>query len=273
MDSSEHDERRRRLQRVAYGADASPEERAAAEAELQRLADAAASAVPGVEAAPAGTDASVDGAPVGDEPVEATEEDTDSTARPARSTVRWAVGAGSVALVAGLVAGANLGPLVSALAPEEPVSPGIIHADGAIVPGGTVSVDPGTGSIAAGAAQGTPVELTPAYKVFEREPQASDMLGIEIVTGMELEPASPRLLVTRSDGAALFAATKDDGAELCIVVTLNDSGAGATCTDDGLLPPDGLLLNVGMEAMPPVTAFLRVDGTAGLSFAEQPAAE
>ncbi|MCD5345187.1 hypothetical protein PX701_08465 [Agromyces sp. H3Y2-19a] len=263
MDGSEHDERRRRLQRIAYGADASPEERAAAEAELLELADVAAQAGEAVAAA-AGADADVSPGGVDpDAPSDAI--DAAPSPRSTRSTARWAVVAGAAALVAGLVGGASLGPLTSAMIPEEPVSPGIIDAG-----------DPRSGSapdaerpMMIGAAEAA--TATEAYSIIRRDPQPSDELPADIVSGSELDAMSSRLLVTRSDGAAAYAVTK--GADLCLVMVMPNGGAGTTCTSDGMLPATGLQVTVGYEDYPPITAFLNPDGTAGFGAVVRPEAE
>lgn len=260
MDGTAHEERRRRLQRIVYGADASPDERAAAEAELQELADAAASAAASAPAAMA-------------PPTEVTADDADSTNRPGdadvpdhrsgtTNAIRWAIGAGVAALVAGIAVGIGISGLTAD--PAEPGSPGAI---------GDVAQPGATADPAALTGPGTPVELTPVYEVFAREQRASDALAEDILTGSNLDRTSARLLMTRSDGARLYAATLGEGADMCIVVAMPELGAGTACTDGGILPPEGLTVSFGFDQTLLIVASLHPDGTAGLSAAEQPAAE
>ncbi|HEY1104858.1 MAG TPA: hypothetical protein VGE78_01800, partial [Agromyces sp.] len=134
MDGSPDDERRRRLQRIAYGAEASPEERAAAAAELHALADAATTDPPQpVEEAHG--DPTAPPTPQPDE------------ARTTSSTGRWAIGAGVAALVVGLAVGTQLPGLITA----DPSTPG---ADA-----GRRAGDAPDASLITG--PGTPVEHTP----------------------------------------------------------------------------------------------------------------
>ncbi|MFF2494078.1 hypothetical protein [Agromyces sp. NPDC058064] len=261
MDGTEHEDRRRRLQRIVYGADAAPDERAAAEAELQELTDAAASAsgVSAVTAAvPPGDAAPHDPGPAS-QPGDADGPDRRAAATTA---VRWAIGAGVAALVIGIVVGIGVSALTAA--PEVPASAGALgddaQADSAIDPSALTG-------------PGTPVELTPVYEVFAREQRPSDALPDDMLMGSDLDPTSARLLLIRSDGAQLYAAKTDTGIDMCIVVVVPDIGGGSACTDGGILPPPGIIVSFGFgEQGSEVTASLHPDGTAGLSAAAEPAA-
>lgn len=264
MDGTEHEERRRRLQRIVYGADASPDERAAAEAELQELADAAASAG---AAAGVPVDRAADGiraAAVADhhEHADAAEPPTGRTSPP---TARWAIVGGTAALVVGIAIGVGVSGLTAA--PAEPVVAGTSDAIG----GGSQPDTSAEGSVITG--PGTPVELTPVYEVFAREQRPSDTVADDVLAGSELDGASTRLLMTRSDGAELFAATQGGGEDMCIVVAMPELGAGSACTDGGILPPEGLTVSFGFDQTLVIAASLHADGTAGLNAAEEPAAE
>lgn len=248
MDGSEHDERRRRLQRIAYGADASPEERAAAEAELLELADVAAHAG---EAAAASDGVHEYAAP------DAPRDDAD--ARPARapsSTWRSTIAVGVIALVIGLAVGTG----TAGLARVDVPAPGA---------GGTAGSDD-SDRVPVIARSGTPVEHTPVYEVFDREQRPSDGIPADLLAGTALEPTSPRLLVTRSDGVAAYAALTLDG-DLCVVMVVDAVGGGSACTDQGVMPPEGLTATFGFDDRAAITVSLHADGTAGLSPAEQPA--
>ncbi|MFE6964719.1 hypothetical protein ACFVAJ_06385 [Agromyces sp. NPDC057679] len=263
MEASDHDERLRRLQRLAYGADTPPEERAAAEAELQAMSDAAASAATAAAESGVGVVSDDTGSP-------APARDLDAPARDrgASSTaMRWAVGAGVAALVVGIAVGVGVSGLTSAQA-----GPGSIGTTDAIDAG----TEAGAGSdpsVITG--PGTPIELTPIYEVFEREQRPADAVADDVLLGTDLDRASTRLLLTRSDGVDLFAATQGGGEELCIVVVAADlAGSGSACTDGGIVPPAGMTVSFGfVDQGPPITASLHADGTAGLNAAEEPAAE
>ncbi|GAA1780213.1 hypothetical protein [Agromyces lapidis] len=260
MEASDHDERLRRLQRLAYGADTPPEERAAAEAELQAMSDAAASATASAVApstAAAAPDDSGSPASPGGVVAPARERDTSST------TMRWAIGAGVAALVVGIAMGVGISGLTAA--PAGAGAPDATGADTQAEASTEPSVITGTG---------TPVELTPVYEVFEREQRPSDRVANDVLAGSNLDRTGTRLLVTRSDGAAVYAATLGGGADLCLVVVVPEIGAGSACTDQGVLPPEGLAVSFGFSDQgPPITASLHADGTAGLSAAEKPATE
>ncbi|MFF2277640.1 hypothetical protein [Agromyces sp. NPDC058126] len=261
MEASDHDERLRRLQRLAYGADTSPEERAAAEAELQALSDAAASAATAAAAESAVEVVSDDtGSP-------ATPGDVDAPAREgaaSSTTMRWAIGAGVAALVIGITVGVGVSGLTAV--PAGAGAPGSADAIGADTQA-EASTEP---SVITG--PGTPVELTPVYEVFEREQRPSDLVADDVLAGSDLDRTGTRLLVTRSDGATLYAATLGGGADLCLVVVVPEIGAGSACTDGGVLPPEGLAVSFGFGEGTPITASLHADGTAGFSAAEAPAA-
>ncbi|UOQ90773.1 hypothetical protein MUN74_07695 [Agromyces endophyticus] len=265
MDGSPDDERRRRLQRIAYGADASPEERAAAEAELHALADAATSVAWAPE--PVVEERSDVSAPATSQPDEP---------RARTATVRWVVTAGVVALAVGIAIGTQISSL--AAAPVELVAPGGVPAAGPVTPGATVSVDQGTGSVSADPDTGIvssmiPVADAPVSAVLAREARASDSAPAGFVDGLNLDPESLRLLATRSDGVQAFAASIEQGSELCFIVLKPDLGAASTCTEHGMMPTEGIVLSFEANDEARIDASLRPDGGVILNVAGQPAAE
>ncbi|GAA1807965.1 hypothetical protein [Agromyces neolithicus] len=234
------DEHVRRLQRIAYGANASAEERSAALDELDRLGrfetasvdDASAAATPdpahGVE-----PEAAVDGA--------GPEAAVDGRATPVprrsrRFTVRAGVIAGAVALVFGVAAGFAVG---------WQSRPGDL--------GGTTTLAGSSGPVELGPRlhadvfASMPIALeTDAARVFEREPTPADALDLETplteLTAL-LAPVDTRLLATSPNGVTLFAARDDT--DLCLVADFGDGGAASVCTQRGRFPTDGLRMTAG----------------------------
>lgn len=241
-----HDEHRiARLQRLAYGAATSDEERVAAEAELAALRrDArepaghhdpvAAVAVTRTDdpgAAGARPDAHADATARGP--------DAPRTDAPQRRTV---VRVAAVAAVAALLIGAASGWVLGSAA------------------------DPSVG--AGGEA---PVEWTQAWQVFDRRQDDGDLVRHPPPDpDVELDDSSRRLLVTRSDGVRLVAARTADGADACLILVVPVGRPGITCTRLGRFPADGLRAEVSARALGEYVALWYADGRITVNAAAAP---
>jgi hypothetical protein len=237
-----HDEHRiARLQRLAYGAATSDEERAAAEAELAALrreprgssghddpaaADAGARTI-GPDATGARPDAPSAGTAAAD------------TSAPQRRTV---VRVAAVAAVAALLIGAASGWVLGSAA------------------------DPSVG--AGGEA---PVEWTQAWQVFDRRQDDGDLVRHPPPEpDVELDDSSRRLLVTRSDGVRLVAARTADGADACLILVVPVGRPGISCTQLGRFPAEGLRAEVSARAIGEYVALWYADGRVTVNAAAVP---
>ena len=227
-----------RLERIAFGAGSTEEERRRAADALQSLRDTESHG----ERAPGGADGadadsqpleSVGAAASGDEPADAT-----AVRGGRRIAVRVGVIAGTAALVLGVVAGTQLDRLTGGDADDPVAAP-------------TVNPEP---LLQADVLAAKPVALeTPAATVFDRPATPEDlpqMVGMgRMPVSFGGDPVDTRLLATRPDGVEVFAARH--GADLCLLIpTSPEPGYGATCTDDGRFPTEGLLLSDGARATP-----------------------
>lgn len=232
-----HDEQRiARLQRLAYGAATSDEERAAAEAELAALRrqprEPARERDPAASAAVTRTD-DPDAAGA---PPRATPPRTDAL-RP-RTVVRVA----AVAAVAALLIGAASGWVLGSAA------------------------DPSVG--AGGEA---PIEWTQAWQVFDRRQDDGDLVRHPPPDpDVALDDSSRRLLVTRSDGVRLVAARTADGANACLILVVPVGRPGITCTELGRFPADGLRAEVSARALGEYVALWYADGRITVNAAAAP---
>ena len=226
-----------RLQRLAYGADSTPEERRRAAEELQALAaDAAANdATENSDPAAGGaapTRAQAAAAAEATAPDDAPEPDEEPGIG-RRLVIRIGVAAGAAALVLGVMAGWQLGQLSDADAadagsPKAPTaSPGpLLQAD--VLAAMPVAAE------------------TLAARVFIRPAIGEDTPGLPglLDTGGTTPGGGPlefRLLATRVDGVEFFAAR--DGADLCLFVVFSaEQTATGTCTQGGRFPEEGLQL-------------------------------
>jgi hypothetical protein len=231
----------RRLQRIAYGADANPEERERAVDELARLAvrgtrrDETGSGGAVVSSRALASDDTGDGA------TDAAIERRASSDAPGRSRLlRWTLVAGGL----GLVVGAALGWGAGQRLPMDVASPP--------TPGASASVDPGT-----------PLEDTGLLRVFDRLPPAAESSRVASVDET-IDPASVRLLATRVDGPAAHLARTADGENVCLVLLMPVGPSRIECTVDGLLPSDGLTILYGAEGYGLAAAELDQTGTVSL---------
>lgn len=252
MDDPAHDERLRRLQRIAYGAVASSSERAAALAELDALRREAAA-----EAADAASEAP-EPAPVQEKtPTGSTRAVSEWIAASDAASVRrfrWAVAAGTAALLVGIAVGWQLG---TRAAPSEPAAVGRPF-------GAAASIGPGT-------PDGLTLKVveSPAYAVFERPAQASDAP----VTASEgwgdgwLDHSTLRLLATTADGVGVFGAKAVPGAfsgssgpdDVCIVI-VRSGGTAGSCTQQGVFRDGELWTEFTLQGEGLVRAEWHADG-------------
>ena len=246
------DERVRRLQRIAYGAHASAEERGAALDELGRIERAdteSAEVAPTVAPRDAPGDASA---------VESDASADDPTHPPRRRSrgfvIRAGVVGGTVALVIGVVAGYAFGWQAR---PSEPVDAGSAGSSAPVELGPRLHAD---------VFASMPIALeTDAARVFERTPTAADtpdlMSPLVEVTSL-VGPVETRLLATSPDGVALFAAR--DETDLCLIAAFGD-GAASVCTQRGRFPTEGLSMSVSTEGSDVVDAAWTPDGVLHLT--------
>lgn len=236
------EERVARLQRVAYGADATDAERAAAEAELAALAalrepddaregaaaDATARGGRAEGLAPSAPDAASASLVSADAPPD----------RSPRSGRRAVLAYSAAALVAGAVIGWAVG---SGIAPSE------------------------------GSDVGVPVAETVAWEVFDRPATDGDLVQhpgplVDIGT----DDSTRRLLLTRSDGVRLIAARTSDGANACLILALPVGRPATACTEDGLFPRDGLRAEISIQGVGVYLAGWSPDGQAEINTASAP---
>ena len=234
----ELEERVARLQRVAYGADATDAERAAAEAELAALREPD---DPGENAAGNVTarDGGAGSAPSASDAASASLVSADAPpGRPPRSGRRAVLAYSAAALVAGVAIGWGVG---SAVVPSE------------------------------GSAVGVPVAETVAWEVFDRPATDGDLVQhpgplVDIGT----DDSTRRLLLTRSDGVRLIAARTSDGEDACLILALPVGRPATACTEDGLFPRDGLRAEISIQGVGVYLAGWSPDGQAEINTATAP---
>lgn len=234
----ELEERVARLQRVAYGADATDAERAAAEAELAALREPD---DPGENAAGNVTarDGGAGSAPSASDAASASLVSADAPpGRPPRSGRRAVLAYSAAALVAGVAVGWGVG---SAVVPSE------------------------------GSDVGVPVAETVAWEVFDRPATDGDLVQhpgplVDIGT----DDSTRRLLLTRSDGVRLIAARTSDGEDACLILALPVGRPATACTEDGLFPRDGLRAEISIQGVGVYLAGWSPDGQAEINTATAP---
>ena len=254
MDSS--DGRIRALQRIAYGAGASPAERARALTELVQLQErAAAAAQPGPgdvsggrsrgSTAPDAPPASFTAAPAMPEPAEH---------RPGRSAgmLRGALVVGSIGVVVGGVIGWGIG-------------------QGAPVETSSSRTSTSTGASGASAAEGTvrgadgmPLESTDLLPLMGRLPTADEAARVARLDP-PMDPESVGLLASRADGPTAFLARTADGGDLCLVVLMPSGPSRSACTMVGRFPIGGLRVEYYADGYGLVAAHLDDSGAVELN--------
>jgi len=229
------DERIARLQRLAYGADVPQQDRDRAAAELAELAarGPAADRAGGAEATigPVGAAPPTSSTPADADPDEPDARDLpdgeadaakDGSFVPAR-LVPWMIALGGIGLVVGAVIGLGVGRQV---------------------PGDTAATSPVGAS--SSAEPGTPLDETDLLPLFDRLPQAAEAERVARIDTW-IDPASVRLLASRTDGPAAYLARTIDGEDVCLVLLLPAGPSPSTCTVDGRLPMDGLRIRYDAE--------------------------
>lgn len=262
MDVPDHDERIRRLQRTAYGGVASDAERAEALAQLEALrreqaADEAAEDAAAVEAPVDDPSPVVERTPTG-----STRATADWIAASDAASVRrfrWAVALGTAALLVGVAVGWQLGTRTD--------DASITLEASAALPDLTLAT---TDSVP------VPIASSAALGVFDREQSPADSPAA--IMQDDIDPATLRLLVTRPDGVAAYAALTHDGSNACVVIAFPPredlpegavaAGTGSTCTRDGTFPADGLTVDFSLEGRGAVHATWSPDGSASISSAD-----
>jgi len=240
------DEHIAELQRLAYGADTPDTVRARASAELAELA---AEGVPdrGTEprATPTGTTGERPPDPAGPDPAgpdPVADPVADAGVRPRGA--HWTAIAG----IAGLLVGAVLGVATSRMAPAESELT-------------TVDIAP-TGPRYGSGEPGTPLEATGLLFLFDRLPPVEDTGEVERAAMQDIDPASVRLLASRTDGPAAYLARTSDGTDVCLVLLLppTDPPQGR-CTTSGVMPVEGLRIYHAAPTRGFVVAILNPAGT------------
>jgi hypothetical protein len=234
-DHDDPDKRMARLQRLAYGADASDDDRAAAHAELAALRSPDADDGGGVD--PVRPSGAIDGA-AADEPTTPSGVPVGATTRSPNPGLRRALALSATALVAGIAIGWGAG---SAVEPSEGVDVGV------------------------------PVAETVAWEVFDRPATDGDYVRHPgPLVDMGTDDATRRLLLTRSDGVMLLAVRTADGEDACLILALPVGRPATACTEDGRFPRDGLRAEISVQGVGVYLAGWAPDGHAEINMASAP---
>lgn len=247
-----------RLQRIAFGADASESERNAAAAELETLqrAEADAAAARAELAAVAGRTA---GQTHDDHPDDGPDSST-AFAPPAPPAptdargIRWAIAAGIVTLALGLGIGWQLG--------GRSVTP---YADGASTAAPDVLA-------AVPTASATTVQLaeTSLPGVLSRSPVESDALDPAWQRTYGIDLSSARRLLSLPDGLVVFGALRDG--DVCLIASYSPADGAPACSTYGIVNSEGLRTTV-MSGTTATSVQWRPDGTVELIPMSDPLAE
>ncbi|MDR6906578.1 hypothetical protein J2X63_002264 [Agromyces sp. 3263] len=229
----------RELQRIAYGADATDEERAEAMAELEDLSRrvepvARAEPVERVESVQPGQ--SIEDA----EAVVPGDRGVTRTDAARCRLVRWTAVAASV----GLLVGGALGWSTAQRVPATSSSSSRF---------GIVSTPE----------PGVPVEDTRIPQLFDRLPLADEAARIAGIDD-SVDPASVRLVASRTDGPSAFVVRAFDGADVCLVLAFPTGPFRRECTTQGIFPLDGLSVEYGPDGYGLAVARLSTAGTVSL---------
>jgi hypothetical protein len=231
-------ERLAQLQRIAYGAGTSDDERAAAVDELEGLRRAGArgeaearSADMSAHDPPA---AAVESAAADPDPfdgIPGLRTDGDDPERSGSDARRWAALAGAIALAVGVGIGWLFGAQTAST----------------LAPPGTAPDDDVTFEMIEPAGAPVPIDRAPALAVFAHEQLPDDLPTFRDAS---IGSKSYRHLLTLPDGVTVHAALRVGGAEVCLIVEHPDSSAGATCTGDGMFPPEGVSVETSFDGGP-----------------------
>lgn len=235
------DERIARLQRLAYGAQASDEARAAARSELAALRRAPGGAGDGDRptAAAPGPDPGLDPAAGAAAPPSGRVAPAEGAAARGR---RVGLGIAVVSTVAALLVGAATGWVVGSA------------SDASV-----------------GAGDDAPIEWTQAWQVFDRRAGEGDLVRHPPPEEqVDLDDSSRRLLVTRSDGVRLVAARTADGANACLILVLPVGRPAIECTERGRFPAEGLRAEASARSVGEYVAIWFADGRVTVNAAAVP---
>jgi hypothetical protein len=228
-DAMRDPERIAELQRLAYGAGATDAERRSAAEELEAIRDGRPAAArtgaterrdDGQPVDPPAAETSVggnDGAPVSA---------TEASRAPARPPLRWVAIAAAAALIIGYVAGAVDAEAARGTAPA---------------PTATSAPQPGEMPLELPPGAVMDVAETRVVEIFERPATVADLaVDLTMFSFTEMDPSSPRLLATRSDGIRVWVARTVDG-DVCLVIRVDEFAGSGGCTMDRLFPvTDGI---------------------------------
>lgn len=236
-DDDDLDQRIARLQRLAYGADASDADRAEAAAELAALRTGGGDDdADGPPLTPAPSAASDDGRPV--EADRADRSGADRTGRPTRWGLRRVLASSSAALIVGVAIGWGVG---GAIPPSE------------------------------GADVGVPVTETAAWDVFDRPATDGDFVRHPPpLIDIDADDSTRRLLLTRSDGVRLVAVRTADGENACLILALPVGRPATACTTEGRFPREGLRAEISVQGVGVYLAGWTPDGRAEVNAASAP---
>lgn len=241
MDEPAHDDRLRRLQRIAYGAVASDAERAAAVAELDALRRESSEAEAGADREPETPEPVRERTPTGS--TRAVSEWIAASDAASVRRFRWAVAAGTAALLVGIGVGWQLGARMSTSEPSAAAVSAAPELDGFMVP----------------------VDRTRVVQLFEHAPGPAD---VPQSPGADprIAPTDYRLLVTRADGVALHVARLDGGADVCAVLAVPGALTMGSCTQDGRFSEGGLVVEAFIEGdVGLIRGIIHPDGTSELT--------
>lgn len=224
MDRAAYDERMRRLQRLAYGAGASDDDRAAAIAELEAIgreramgeAEAARTDAADAPTAPSVTRALAVGS--------STRPEGAASGAAAAKPLKWAIAAGATALLIGVGVGWQVNARVGADDPPSAVVSTTRGLDASLIPIGETAV----------------------HRLYKAGATAEDVPQ-DAYPRDSIAPTEYRLLVARSDGVSLHVARLHGGAEICAVVTRPGEFTASSCTRGGMFPRAGLWVEVFIE--------------------------
>ncbi|MFC9561632.1 hypothetical protein [Agromyces sp. NPDC056965] len=236
------------LERIVYGSGASDEERERAARELLELraVPAAAAAAESADTSDATTE-TADAEVAGVDLATAQTDDPVAAADP-RRRLRRVIIATTAALVAGVLAGWQLGAREAQQQAELAAAAG--------------SAFPGPRTQAEYLAALPPAADSPATEVFDRPATDADVpeaLWLPDAGGADTDS---RLLVTRADGTSIYAI--HDGDEYCVQVILPVLQGGTMgCTEGGRFPAEGLQVGMIIEGSPEATVNVtwRPDGS------------
>lgn len=217
MDEPAHDDRLRRLQRIAYGAVASDAERAAAVAELDALRRAAVAAESRAETVSEEPEPMREKTPTGS--TRAVSEWIAASDAASVRRFRWAVAAGTAALLVGIGIGWQVSARMTTSQPSAAAAVAAPELDGFMIP----------------------VDRTAVLRPFDAAPGPADAPQ-SATPDPRIAPTDYRLLVTRADGVALHIARLDGGADVCAVLAVPGGYTTGTCTRDGQFSEGGLIV-------------------------------